>query len=85
MLLQQNHQNKLSTRYDPNPYTVIERRGPSVVLRDEETPIMRNVSLVQKIPNEAGSKEDVDVNVESAENAVDDPVRRVVQGYFRDA
>ena len=42
VLLQQNHQNKLSTRYDLNLYTVIERRGPSVVLqRDEETPIMR--------------------------------------------
>ena len=75
MLLQQNHQNKLSTRYDPNPYPVIERRGPSVVLqRDEETPIMRIVSLVHKIPNEVGSEEeDVDVNVGSAENPVDDP------------
>ena len=75
VLLQQNHQNKLSIRYDPNPYTVIERRGPSVVLqRDEETPIMRNVSLVHKIPNEVGSEEeDVDVNVGSAENPVDDP------------
>ena len=74
VLLQQNHQNKLSTRYDPNPYTVIERRGPSVVLqRDEETPITRNVSLVHKIPNEVGSEEeDVDVNVGSAENPVDD-------------
>ena len=74
VLLQQNHQNKLSTRYDPNSYTVIERRGPGVVLqRDEETPIMRNVSLVHKIPNEVGSKEeDVDVNVGSAENPVDD-------------
>ena len=60
VLLQQNHQNKFSTRYDHNPYTVIERRGPSVVLqRDEETPIMRNASL---IPNEAGSEEeDIDV------------------------
>ena len=29
VLLQQNHQDKLSTRYDPNPYIVIERRGPS--------------------------------------------------------
>ena len=73
VLLQQNHQSKLSTRYDPNPYIVIERRGPSVVLqRDEET--MRNVSLVQKIPNEVGSEEEaVDVNVGSAENPVDGP------------
>ena len=35
---------------------------------------MRNVSLVHKIPNEAGSEEDdVDLNVGSAENPVDDP------------
>ena len=74
VLLQQNHQNKLSTRYNPNPYPVIERRGPIVRQRDEETPIMRNVSLVHKIPNEVGSEEeDVDVNVGSAENSVDDP------------
>ena len=72
--MQQNHQNKLSTRYDPNPYTVIERRGSSVVLQDEETLIMRNVSRGHKNPNEAGSEEeDVDVNVGSAENTVDDP------------
>ena len=35
---------------------------------------MRNVSLVHKIPSEAGSEEDdVDLNVGSAENPVDDP------------
>ena len=34
---------------------------------------MRNVSLVHKIPREVGSEEeDVDVNVGSAENPVDD-------------
>ena len=33
---------------------------------------MRNVSLVHKIPNEVGSEEDVDVNVGSAGNPVDD-------------
>lgn len=33
VLLQQARQNKLSTRYDPEPYTVLERRGPSLILQ----------------------------------------------------
>ena len=61
VLLQQKQQHKLSTRYDCRPRTVIARRGPSIVLqRGDEAPIMRNVSLVYKIPNETNSEEDVD-------------------------
>ena len=60
VLLQQKQQHKLSTRYDCRPYTVIARRGPSLQ-RGHEAPIMRNVSLVHKIPNETNSEEeDVD-------------------------
>ncbi|CAB3997168.1 Hypothetical predicted protein [Paramuricea clavata] len=41
------------------PYTVIARRGRSVILQQgDETPIMRNVSLVQNIPNEANSEQE---------------------------
>jgi hypothetical protein len=72
VLLQQKRQHKLSTRYDCRPYTVIARRGPSVILqRDDETPIMRNVSLVHKIPNETTSEEeDVDLSEGSTQEAV---------------
>ena len=45
VLLQQKQQHKLSTRYDCRPYTVIARRGPSIVLqRGDESPIMCYVS-----------------------------------------
>ena len=33
MLLQEAKQNKLSKRYDPKPYTVLERKGPSLILQ----------------------------------------------------
>ncbi|KAK3738593.1 hypothetical protein QZH41_009884, partial [Actinostola sp. cb2023] len=46
VLLQQARHNKLTTRYDPKPYMVLERRGPSVILqRENGRMFMRNVSL----------------------------------------
>jgi len=51
VLLQQARHNKLTTRYDPKPYMVLERRGPSVILqRENGRMFMRNVSLVRKLP-----------------------------------
>ena len=51
VLLRQPKQTKLSTTYDPKPYTVEEKKGPSVLLkRSFEPQILRNESMVRKIP-----------------------------------
>jgi len=48
VLLQQPSRDKLSTRYDPQPYTVVVRKGPSVVLqRGTDPQILRNVFRVR--------------------------------------
>ena len=36
VLLRQAKQNKLSTPYDPNPYTVLERKGPRFILQPKK-------------------------------------------------
>ena len=54
MLLKAEKKNKLSSAYDPQPYTVIKKKGPSVILKRGNEPCnMRNVSFVRKlaIPN----------------------------------
>ena len=51
VLLKQAKGNKLSSGYDPQPYTVVKKKGPSVILkRGNEPCIMRNVSFVRKLP-----------------------------------
>ena len=44
VLLRQARQNMLSTMYDPKPYAVPERKGPSLILQRERRVFMRNVS-----------------------------------------
>ncbi|CAB3992802.1 Retrovirus-related Pol poly from transposon, partial [Paramuricea clavata] len=52
VLLRQPRQTKLSTTYDPKPYIVEEKKGPSVLLkRPFERQIMRNESMIRKIPD----------------------------------
>lgn len=61
VLLKELNKNKLSSTYDPQPYTVIKKKGPSVILkRGDESCIMRNVSVVRKIakPQNEGIGED---------------------------
>ena len=49
VLLRQHKKNKLSTAYDPRPYKVTGRRGPSLLLqRHNQSPIMRNASHVHR-------------------------------------
>ena len=51
VLLKQERKNKLSTRYDPDPYMVVETKGTSLLLkRRAELEIMRNSSAVRKLP-----------------------------------
>ena len=35
--------------YDPKPYTVLERKGPSLILQRERRVFMRNVSHARKL------------------------------------
>ena len=51
VLLRQQKSNKLSSAYDPLPYRVVKKKGPSVILQRGNGPrIMRNVSFVKKVP-----------------------------------
>uniref|UniRef100_A0A3P9MCB8 Gypsy retrotransposon integrase-like protein 1 n=1 Tax=Oryzias latipes TaxID=8090 RepID=A0A3P9MCB8_ORYLA len=47
VLLRQQKQNKLSTPFEPEPYTVISRKGPSVWLEKDGKKKMRHVSHVK--------------------------------------
>ena len=50
VLLKQEKGNKLSSAYDPQPYTVVKKKGPSVILkRGNEPCIMQNVSFVREL------------------------------------
>ena len=50
VLLRQRKKNKFSTKYDIRPFKVIGRKGTAVILERNGSKIMRNVSLVKKIP-----------------------------------
>ena len=48
MLLLQRKQNKLSTTYDPDPYSVVSKKGDLVVIERGETQLKRNVGHVKR-------------------------------------
>ena len=53
VLLKQERKNKLSTRYDPDPYVVVGTKGTSLLLKRRAQPeIMRNSSAVRKLPRD---------------------------------
>ena len=49
VLLLQKRANKLSTRYDPRPFTVVKKKGASVELSRGEARLFRNLSMVKKV------------------------------------
>ena len=49
VLLLQKRANKLSTRYDPRPFTVVKKKGVSVELSRGEARLFRNLSMVKKV------------------------------------
>ena len=66
VLLRQPRQTKLSTTYDPKPYIVEEKKGLSVLLkRPFERQIMRNESMIRKIPD---GKDDADAKKRGLQN-----------------
>ena len=48
VLLLQRKQNKLSTKYDPDPYNVVSKKGDLVVIERGETQLKRNVGHVKR-------------------------------------
>lgn len=48
VLLQQQKQNKLLTPHERHPYTVINRKGRSVIIEKDGKKMMRHVSLVKR-------------------------------------
>jgi hypothetical protein len=49
IILRQKHENKLSTKFDPIPYTVVEKKGNAVTLRSMDNQnILRNSSQMKK-------------------------------------
>ena len=49
VLLLQKRANKLTTRYDPRPFTVVSKKGVSVELARGQARLFRNVSMVKKV------------------------------------
>ena len=84
LLLTQARQNKLSTLYYPHPFTVLERRAPSLILeRGDGRMFMRNVSHVHKLHKDSRIQEEdnyvMDVDLLQAVNplwAEEQDVRR---------
>ena len=57
VLLKQQRKNKLSTRFDPDPVTVIGRKGSMITLRKGDgTELARNVSHAKKVTRQSAEK-----------------------------
>ena len=97
VLLLQKRQNKLTTRYDPRPFTVVKRKGVSVELVRGRARLFRNLSVVKKVIPTTRKSELVrrptqgvslpirgNITVENTERC-DRPVReRCVPSYLND-
>ena len=65
-LVRQPRRDKLTTGFDPRPYVVLARKGTSLILqRGTSRPIMRNASLVHRIPKDIQTKDDNDEDDDS--------------------
>ena len=64
---QNKRRDKLSTTYDPVPYEVLDRKGPSAVISRNGRTIMRNTAHLRKIPGHAKSKDKVTLESDSEE------------------
>ncbi|PFX16891.1 uncharacterized protein K02A2.6-like [Stylophora pistillata] len=86
LLLQQARQNKLSTLYDSQPYSVIQRRGPSLILqRTNGQVFMRNVSQVRKLHQNTAVREEGDYGMDFDLPQAMNPPRAAEQDTRRSA
>ena len=60
VICQQNKQNKLSTRFNPVPYTVIKIKGTRITARNNNKFITRNVSFFKKLSDKTVVEESDD-------------------------
>ena len=81
VLLKQSRQSKLSTLYDPDPFTVLERRRPSLILqRGDGCMFMRNVSHVHKLHKNSRIREEDDYEMDVDLPQAVNPPRAEEQG-----
>ena len=86
VLLKQSRQSKLSTLYDPHPFTVLERRGPSLILqRGDGRMFMRIVSHVHKLHRNSRIREEDDYEMDVDLPQAVNPPRVEEQGVRRSA
>ncbi|KAG0698429.1 hypothetical protein GWK47_002979 [Chionoecetes opilio] len=72
VLLKQHKHDKLTTRYDPKPWEVKERRGDSAIIQRGEKQILRSTSQMKMIPEGTISRwidEDEDQESMKTDNA----------------
>ena len=51
MLVRQQKKNKLTTRFDTNPYVVVQRKGTQVIaVNKDQRKVKRNISHFKRIP-----------------------------------
>ena len=61
MLVTQQKKNKLTTRFDTNPYVVVERKGTQVIAANkDQRKVKRNVSHFKRIPKPENWDSDYD-------------------------
>ena len=97
VLLLQKRQNKLTTRYDPRPFTVVRKKGVSVELARGGARLFRNVSMVKKVipttrniepvrrpPQEVSLPSHGNITVENAEHCSRPFRERRVPSYLND-
>ena len=61
VILKQRKKNKFTTKFEPTPYTVLERRGVSIVAENQGHKVTRNASFFKKISDVAKESENEDV------------------------
>ena len=79
VLLQQEKQSKLSTQFNPTPYTVVSKRGNSLVVRSQGgVQYSRNTSHVKKFLRDNNVPHQKEAEAEP-QDALDEPTQRSIQ------
>ena len=81
VILKQKKKNKFTTKFEPIPYTLLERKGVTTEAENQRYKMTRNVSLFKKITDVAKKSEDedvwnaprVDIRIKLAEREADEP------------
>ena len=77
VLVKQRKQNKFSCKFNPNPYTVISKKGTMITAENQNHKITRNISFFKKIGTES-TYDDSDELDEYEERNIPDQQQREV-------